>query len=72
MPRKKLKPDEVELWEQVAKSATPLRLSQYVNSAVKPKPKVNPKKKERFELNNIEIAANATQKSVKNDLQPSI
>ncbi|MFZ8878502.1 MAG: Smr/MutS family protein [Paracoccaceae bacterium] len=72
MPRKKLKPDEVELWEQVAKSATPLRLSQYVNSVVKPKPKVNPKKKERFELNNFEIGANATQKSVKNDLKPSI
>jgi len=72
MPRKKLKPDEVELWEQVAKSATPLRLSQHVNSVVKPKPKVNPKKKEKFELNNFEIGANATKKSLKNDLKPSI
>ena len=71
MPRRKLKSDEVELWEQVAKSATPLRLSQHVKSVVKPKPKVNPKKKEKFELNKFEIGANATQKSVKNDLKPS-
>ena len=71
MPRRKLKSDEVELWDQVAKSATPLRLSQHVKSVVKPKPKVNPKKKEKFELNKFEIGANATQKSVKNDLKPS-
>jgi DNA-nicking Smr family endonuclease len=38
----------------------------------KPKPKVNSKKKEKFELNNFEIGVNATQKSVKNDLKPSI
>ena len=72
MPRRKLKSDEVELWEQVAKTATPLSLPQYVNSVAKPKPKVNPKKKEKFELNKFEIGANAAQKSVKNDLKPSI
>ena len=72
MPRRKLKSDEVELWEQVAKTATPLSLPQYVNSVAKPKPKVNSKKKEKFELNKFEIGANAAQKSVKNDLKPSI
>ena len=72
MPRRKLKSDEVELWEQVAKTATPLSLPQYVNAVAKPKPKVNPKKKEKFELNKFEIGANAAQKSVKNDLKPSI
>ena len=72
MPRRKLKSDEVELWEQVAKTATPLSLPQYVNSVAKPQPKVNPKKKEKFELNKFEIGANAAQKSVKNDLKPSI
>jgi hypothetical protein len=72
MPRRKLKSDEVELWERVAKTATPLSLPQYVNSVAKPKPKVNPNKKEKFDLNKFEIGANVAQKSVKNDLKPSI
>ena len=72
MPRRKLKSDEAELWEQVAKSTTPLKLPYRANSAAKPKPKVNSKKKEKFEFNNFEIGANAAQKSVKNDLKPSI
>jgi len=65
MPRRKLKSDEVELWEQVAKTATPLSLPQYVDSVAKPKPKVNSKKKEKFELNKFEIGANAAQKKCK-------
>jgi len=72
MPRRKLKSDEVELWEQVAKTATPLRLPHHVKPVARPKTKGNPKKKEKFELNKFEIGANATQKSVKNDLKPSI
>ena len=72
MPRRKLKSDEVELWERVAKSATPLNLPHHVKSMAKPKPKVNPKKNEKFELNNFEIGVNANQKIAKNDLKPSI
>ena len=72
MPRRKLKSDEAELWERVAKTATPLSLPKDVNSVAKPKPKINPKKKEKFELNKFEIGANAVQKIVKNDLKPSI
>ena len=67
MPRRKLKSDEVELWERVAKSATPLNLPHHVKSMAKPKPKVNPKKNEKFELNNFEIGVNANQKIAKND-----
>ena len=65
MPRRKLKSDEVELWERVAKSATPLNLPYHVNSMAKPKPKVNPKKNENFELNKFEIGVNANQKIAK-------
>ena len=72
MPRRKLKFDEVELWEQVAKSATPLKLLHHVNSVAKSKPKIKSKTKEKSEVNKFEIGANATQKIVKNDLKPSI
>ena len=72
MPRRKLKYDEVELWEQVAKSATPLKLLHHVNSVAKSKPKIKSKTKEKSEVNKFEIGANATQKIVKNDLKPSI
>ena len=72
MPRRKLKSDEVELWKQVAKSATPLKLPHQVSCVVKPKPKVNSKQKEKLELNKFELGANATQRIVKYDLKPSI
>ena len=72
MPRRKLKSDEVELWEQVAKSATPLKLPQSINTAAKPKSKKTVKQTEKFELNKFEVGEKATQKSVKNDLKPSI
>ena len=72
MPRRKLKFDEVELWEQVAKSATPLKLLHHVNFVAKSKPKIKSKTKEKSEVNKFEIGANATQKIVKNDLKPSI
>ena len=72
MPRRKLKSDEVELWEQVAKSATPLKLSQSIKTAAKPKPNKPIKQTEKFELNKFEVGEKAAQKSVKNDLKPSI
>ena len=72
MPRRKLNSDEVELWEQVAKSATPLKLPQNIKTVAKPKPKKTIKQTEKFELNNFEVGEKVTQKSVKNDLRPSI
>ena len=72
MPRRKLKSDEVELWEQVAKSATPLKLPQSIKTVAKPKPNKPIKQIEKFELNKFEVGEKASQKSVKNDLKPSI
>ena len=72
MPRRKLKSDEVELWEQVAKSATPLKLPQSIKTVSKPKPKKTTKQTEKFELNKFEVGEKAAQKSIKNDLKPSI
>jgi len=72
MPRRKLKSDEVELWEQVAKSATPLKLPQSIKTVAKPKPNKPIKQTEKFELNKFEVGEKAAQKSVKNDLKPSI
>ena len=72
MPRRKLKSDEVELWEQVAKSATPLKLPQSIKTAAKPKPNKPIKQTEKFELNNFKVGEKVEQKSVKNDLKPSI
>jgi DNA-nicking Smr family endonuclease len=72
MPRRKLKSDEVELWQQIAKSATPLKLSKNVNTVAKPQSKVAEVKNDQFQLNRFEIGEKATQKSVQNDLKPSI
>ena len=72
MPRRKLKSDEVELWEQVAKSATPLKLPQSIKTVAKPKPNKPIKQTEKFELNKFEVGEKAAKKSVKNDLKPSI
>lgn len=72
MPRRKLKSDEVELWRQIAKSATPLKLSKNVNTVAKPQSKVAEVKNDQFQLNRFEIGEKATQKSVQNDLKPSI
>ena len=72
MPRSKLKSDEVELWEQVAKSATPLKLPQSIKTVAKPKPNKPIKQTEKIELNKFEVGEKAAQKSVKNDLKPSI
>ena len=72
MPRRKLKSDEVELWQQIAKSATPLKLSKNVNTVAKPQSKVAEVKNDQFQLKRFEIGGKATQKSVQNDLKPSI
>ena len=72
MPRRKLKSDEVELWQQIAKSATPLKLPKNVNSVAKPQSKIAEVKNDQFQLNRFEIGEKATQKSVQNDLKPSI
>ena len=72
MPRRKLKSDEVELWQQIAKSATPLKLSKNVNTVAKPQSKIAEVKNDQFQLNRFEIGEKATQKSVQNDLKPSI
>ena len=72
MPRRKLKSDEVELWQQIAKSATPLKLSKNVNTVAKPQSKVAEVKNDQFQLKRFEIGEKATQKSVQNDLKPSI
>ena len=72
MPRRKLKSDEVERWQQIAKSATPLKLSKNVNTVAKPQSKVAEVKNDQFQLNRFEIGEKATQKSVQNDLKPSI
>jgi len=72
MLRRKLKSDEVELWQQIAKSATPLRLPKNVNIVAKPQSKVAKVKNDQFQLNRFEIGEKATQKSVQNDLKPSI
>ena len=72
MPRRKLKSEEVELWRQIAKSATPLKLSKNVNTVAKPQSKVAEVKNDQFQLNRFEIGEKATQKSVQNDLKPSI
>jgi DNA-nicking Smr family endonuclease len=72
MPRRKLKSDEVELWQQIAKSATPLKLSKNVNTVAKHQSKVAEVKNDQFQLNRFEIGEKATQKSVQNDLKPSI
>ena len=72
MPRRKLKSDELELWQQIAKSATPLKLSKNVNTVAKPQSKVAEVKNDQFQLNRFEIGEKATQKSVQNDLKPSI
>ena len=72
MPRRKLKSDEVELWQQIAKSATPLKLPKNVNTLAKPQSKVAEVKNDQFQLNRFEIGEKATQKSVQNDLKPSI
>ena len=72
MPRRKLKSEEVELWQQIAKSATPLKLPKNVNSVAKPQSKIAEVKNDQFQLNRFEIGEKATQKSVQNDLKPSI
>jgi DNA-nicking Smr family endonuclease len=72
MPRRKLKSDEVELWQQIAKSATPLKLPKNVNTVAKPQSKIAEVKNDQFQLNRFEIGEKATQKSVQNDLKPSI
>ena len=72
MPRRKLKSGEVELWQQIAKSATPLKLPKNVNTLAKPQSKVAEVKNDQFQLNRFEIGEKATQKSVQNDLKPSI
>ena len=72
MLRRKLKSDEVELWQQIAKSATPLKLPKNVNTVAKPESKVAEVKNDQFQLNRFEIGEKATQKSVQNDLKPSI
>ena len=72
MPRRKLKSDEVELWQQIAKSATPLKLPKNVNTLAKPQSKVAEVKNDQFQFNRFEIGQKATQKSVQNDLKPSI
>ena len=72
MPRRKLKSDEVELWQQIAKSATPLKLPKNVNTLAKPQSKVAEVKNDQSQLNRFEIGEKATQKSVQNDLKPSI
>lgn len=72
MPRRKLKSDEVELWQQIAKSATPLKLPKNVNTVTKPQSKIAEVKNDQFQLNRFEIGEKATQKSVQNDLKPSI
>jgi DNA-nicking Smr family endonuclease len=72
MPRRKLKSDEVELWQQIAKSATPLKLPKNVNIVAKPQSKVAEVKNDQFQLNRFEIGEKATQKNVQNDLKPSI
>ena len=72
MPRRKLKLDEVELWQQIAKSATPLKLPKNVNTVAKPQSKIAEVKNDQFQLNRFEIGEKATQKSVQNDLKPSI
>ena len=72
MPRRKLKSDEVELWQQIAKSATPLKLPKNVNTMAKPQSKIAEVKNDQFQLNRFEIGEKATQKSVQNDLKPSI
>ena len=72
MLRRKLKSDEVELWQQIAKSATPLKLPKNVNSVAKPQSKIAEVKNDQFQLNRFEIGEKATQKSVQNDLKPSI
>ena len=72
MPRRKLKSEEVELWQQIAKSATPLKLPKNVNTVAKPQSKIAKVKNDQFQLNRFEIGEKATQKSVQNDLKPSI
>jgi DNA-nicking Smr family endonuclease len=72
MPRRKLKSDEVELWQQIAKSATPLKLPKNVNTVAKPQSKIAEVENDQFQLNRFEIGEKATQKSVQNDLKPSI
>ena len=72
MPRRKLKSDELELWQQIAKSATPLKLPKNVNTVAKPQSKIAEVKNDQFQLNRFEIGEKATQKSVQNDLKPSI
>ena len=72
MPRRKLKSGEVELWQQIAKSATPLKLPKNVNTVAKSQSKVAEVKNDQFQLNRFEIGEKATQKSVQNDLKPSI
>ena len=69
MPSRKLKSDEVELWERVAKATTPLKPpSKTINDNLK----VIRKHKAQFKLKNFDIGEKANQKSVKNDLMPSI
>lgn len=72
MPRRKLKSEEVELWEQVAKTATPLSVPQKINTSKKPVSKPSNKKNDQFEFGTFEIGEKANQKSIKNDLKPSI
>ena len=72
MPRRKLKSDELELWQQIAKSATPLKLPKNVNTVAKPQSKIAEVENDQFQLNRFEIGEKATQKSVQNDLKPSI
>lgn len=72
MPRRKLKSHELELWQQIAKSATPLKLPKNVNTVAKPQSKIAEVENDQFQLNRFEIGEKATQKSVQNDLKPSI
>ena len=72
MPRRKLKSNEMELWEKVAKSAKPLKLPQKVDSFQTPKVNAPNKTSERFEFDAFNIGEKAKTTVRKNDLKPSI
>ena len=70
MSRRRLSPDEVELWRKVARSAERLRPEGKPHEATVPRPKPKPEKRAGFDLTAFEMGSGKTQ-TRPHDLNPT-
>ncbi|WP_127116119.1 Smr/MutS family protein [Shimia sediminis] len=70
MTRRKLTPDEIDLWRKVAETAQRFHLEKHLNEVPKPKPK--PIKVAKPRIGSFEIGANGKPSSPGHDVLPGI